>query len=78
MDWQERISFDPDICHGQPCIKGRRVMVSVILDNVADHVEREVIKSEYHLEDADIDAALHYAADLIRDQRMTLIPISHD
>jgi uncharacterized protein (DUF433 family) len=35
MCWQDHISVDPDICHGQVCIKGTRIMVSVILDNLA-------------------------------------------
>jgi uncharacterized protein (DUF433 family) len=35
MDWHERISIDPNICHGKACIKGTRVMVSVILENLA-------------------------------------------
>ena len=34
--WQEHISIDPKICHGKPCIKGTRIMISVILDNLAD------------------------------------------
>ena len=36
MDWKERISVDPTICHGKACVKGTRVMVSVILDALAD------------------------------------------
>ncbi len=35
MDWRERITVDPTICHGKACIRGTRVMVSVILDNLA-------------------------------------------
>ena len=34
MDWHEYISVDPNICHGQACIVGTRVMVTVILDNL--------------------------------------------
>jgi uncharacterized protein (DUF433 family) len=34
MDWRERITVDPTVCHGQACIKGTRVMVSVVLDNL--------------------------------------------
>ena len=47
MDWHERISIDPNICHGQACIKGTRVMVSVILDNLAAG-DRRSIKEDYH------------------------------
>ena len=36
MNWRERISIDPNVCHGKACIKGTRVMVSVLLDNLAE------------------------------------------
>jgi hypothetical protein len=36
--WQDRISATPDVCHGKPCIRGTRVLVSVILDNLAEGV----------------------------------------
>ncbi len=67
-DWRERIRVDPNICHGKPCIKGTRVMVSVILDNLAAGESREVIKRGYNVTEEDIQAALHYAADLARDR----------
>lgn len=35
MDWRERITVDPAVCHGHACIKGTRVMVAVVLDNLA-------------------------------------------
>jgi uncharacterized protein (DUF433 family) len=35
MSWRDRISVDPSVCHGRVCIKGTRVRVSVILDNLA-------------------------------------------
>ena len=35
MDWAEYIVVDPVICHGKACVKGTRIMVSVILDNLA-------------------------------------------
>jgi uncharacterized protein (DUF433 family) len=48
MNWRERISIDPNICHGKACIKGTRVMVSVILDNLADGESYESIIGGYH------------------------------
>ena len=36
MSWQERILVDPSICHGKACVRGTRIMVSIILDNLAD------------------------------------------
>jgi len=38
MDWRERITINPNIRHGKACIKGTRVMVSVILDNLAEEI----------------------------------------
>jgi len=68
MNWRERISANPKICHGKACITGTRVMVSVILDNLAAGESVEAIIYGYHLEREDIQAALHYAADLARDR----------
>ena len=41
LDWQERISIHPLVCHGKACIRGTRVMVSVILDKLAAGVPHE-------------------------------------
>jgi uncharacterized protein (DUF433 family) len=61
-NWQERISVNPAVCHGKACIRGTRVMVSVILDNVAAGVSRQEILASYpSLRNPDIDAALAYA-----------------
>ena len=46
-DWQRRISVDPGICHGKPCIKGPRVMVSVVLDYLKAGASVEDILSQY-------------------------------
>jgi uncharacterized protein (DUF433 family) len=73
MNWKERISFDPGICHGRPCIRGTRVMVSVILDNLAAGETTEAIVHGYNVDEIDIQAALHYAADLGRD-RVVVLP----
>lgn len=75
MKWQERISVDPNICHGKACIKGTRVMVSVVLDNLAEGVERdEILKSYPSLVNEDIDAAIAYAAELTRERFVSLAP----
>jgi uncharacterized protein (DUF433 family) len=67
MNWQERITADPAICHGKACIKGTRVMVSVILDNLAAGESVEGIARGYNLHREDVDAAMAYAADLARE-----------
>lgn len=70
--WHDRISIDPDICHGRVCIKGTRIMVSVILDNLAAGEPVEAIMHDYHLGPEDIQAALHYAADMARERIVSL------
>jgi uncharacterized protein (DUF433 family) len=67
-DWQERITVNPAVCHGKACIRGTRVMVSVILDNLAAGVAREEILGSYpSIQEPDIQAALAYAAELARE-----------
>jgi uncharacterized protein (DUF433 family) len=74
MGWQERITVDPSICHGKACIKGTRVMISVILDNLAANVTSdELLKSYPSLCLEDIQAAISYAAELAR-ERVILLP----
>jgi len=67
MDWKERIAVDPHVCHGRPCIRGTRIMVSVVLDNLAAGVSPEEILGSYPaLQREDIRATLEYAAELAR------------
>lgn len=74
MNWKERITVDPLVSHGKACIKGTRIMVSVILDNLADGVsEAEILKSYPSLTSEDIRAAISYAAELSRER---LVPLS--
>ena len=59
-----RISVDPKVCFGRPCIRGTRVWVSLIIDNLAAGVPEEEILAAYpQLVPEDIRAALAYAAD---------------
>jgi uncharacterized protein (DUF433 family) len=46
-EWQEQISINPAVCHGKACIRGTRVMVSVILDNLAAGVPPSEILASY-------------------------------
>ena len=72
MRWQDRITVNPNVCHGKPCIKGTRVMVSVVLANVAVGEPFEAIMSGYHIEREDIQASLYFAADLAQDRFVPL------
>jgi uncharacterized protein (DUF433 family) len=65
----ERITIDPNVCHGKPCIRGTRVMVSVIVDSLAAGLSEAEILGEYPtLQAPDIKAALAYAAHLAREE----------
>jgi len=68
MDWRERITVDPAVCHGQACIKGTRVTVSVVLDNLGAGESPEQIASAYRLASEDIQAALLYVAELAKER----------
>lgn len=73
MDWRNRITVDPAICHGQACIKGTRIIVAVVLDNLAAGLGTdEVLKSYPSLTAEDVQAAMAYAADLARERMVAL------
>jgi len=73
-DWQQRIIIDPAICHGKATVRGTRVMVSVILDNLADGLTPQEIVEEYPpLKIEDVNAAVAYAAELTREEE--LVPL---
>ena len=67
-NWKERISIDPNVCHGKPCIKGTRIWVSLIVDNLAAGAgEDEILEGYPSLTKEDIKAALAYAAEMARE-----------
>jgi uncharacterized protein (DUF433 family) len=73
-DWRERISVDPNVCHGRVCIKGTRIMVSVVLDSLAEGSSTAEILDDYpSLTAAGIAAALAYAAELTREGIVDLL-----
>lgn len=74
MNWQNYITVDPAICHGQACIKGTRIMVSVVLDNLAAGLSvSEIMNSYPTLTAPAIQAAIAYAAELAR-ERVVWLP----
>lgn len=74
MRWQDHITTNPDVCHGKACFRGTRVMVSVVLDNLAaGATSAEILASYPSLTAAGIQAAMAYAADLAR-ERVVPIP----
>ncbi|HEX9971614.1 MAG TPA: DUF433 domain-containing protein [bacterium] len=71
----ERISINPNICFGKPCIRGTRIWVSLILDFLANGMTIDEILEEYpHLSKEDIRAAIAYGAEMSR-ERFVEIPI---
>ena len=68
-DWRKHISVDPKVCHGKPCIKGTRILVSIVLDYLqAGEPPTEVLRQYPTLKLGDIDAALAYAAWLAHEE----------
>ena len=68
-----RISVDPAVCFGKPCIRGTRIWVALILDNLADGVtEAELLEAYPQLRPEDIRAALAYGAEATREHVVSL------
>lgn len=69
MGWRDRITTDPGVCHGQACIRGTRIPVSVVLDNLAAGSTAEDIVASYPpLTVDDVRAAVAYGAELARER----------
>lgn len=65
----ERISINPNVCFGKPCIRGTRIWVSLILDFLANGMTIAEILEEYpHLTEEDIRAAIAYGAEMSRER----------
>jgi uncharacterized protein (DUF433 family) len=72
----DRISIDPNVCFGKPCIKGTRIWVSLILDFLASGETLEQILTAYpQLTDDDIRAAIAYGAEVAR-ERIIPVPVA--
>ena len=69
----ERISVDPNICFGKPCIRGTRIWVSLLLDFLASGSPIDEILSNYpQLQRADVLAAIAYGAEMSRERYVDL------
>ena len=70
----DRVSINPNICHGKPCVKGTRIMVSIILALVEEDLSFAEIKEEYpELTDEDIRQAIRYARFSIDNEEIRLL-----
>jgi uncharacterized protein (DUF433 family) len=74
-DLLKRISVDPHVCFGKACIRGTRIWVSLILDNLAEDVtEEELLRAYPQLKREDIRAALAYGAETTK-ERVIPVPV---
>ena len=75
-DLLKRIAIDPKVCFGKPCIRGTRIWLSLIMDNLADGVsEKEILAAYPQLATEDIRAVLAYAAEMTRER---VIPLAKE
>lgn len=73
MKWRKHITVDPQVCHGKACLTGTRVLVSVVLDNLAAGLTVEEITLSYPSVTTErIRAVLAYAADLAGERVLTI------
>ena len=70
----DRVTLNPAVMGGKPCIRGMRVTVGMILGLLATKISREQILAEYpYLEPEDIDAALEYAAWRVEEREVAIV-----
>jgi uncharacterized protein (DUF433 family) len=70
----ERISIDPNVCFGKPCIRGTRIWVSLLLDFLADGMSFDEILAQYpQLTEEDIRAAIAYGAEMSRERYVEIL-----
>lgn len=75
LRWQDRIVIDPERHHGDPCIKGTRIPVTIIIGSLADGMSVDEILAYYpQLVAEDIQAVLGYAAELMQQELLLPLP----
>jgi uncharacterized protein (DUF433 family) len=75
MDWHKRISVDPKVLVGKPVVKGTRISVEFVVDLLGRGWTQEEVLREYdHLKPQDIQACLAYASDVLKSERVYLVP----
>jgi uncharacterized protein (DUF433 family) len=75
--WRDRILIDPAIHHGEPCIKGTRVPVSIIVSSIGDgDTPEQILRSWPQLSSHDIKAALKFAAEAVNNA--DFVPLHRD
>jgi len=75
MDWHERITVDPKVLVGKPVIKGTRIAVEFLMELLSEGWTHEQILANYpQLRDEDIRAALAYATEMMKEERVYPLP----
>lgn len=75
MEWRERVTVNPEVLVGKPVIKGTRIAVEFVIDLLARGWTAEQILKEYgHLTREDIQACLAYASEVLKSERVYLLP----
>ena len=75
MDWQDRITVNPKVLVGKPVIKGTRIAVEFVVELLGRGWTVEQILHEYdHLTPEDIQACLAYASEVLKSERVYLLP----
>jgi uncharacterized protein (DUF433 family) len=76
MDWQDRIAVNPKVLVGKPVIKGTRIAVEFLMELLAEGWSHEqILKSYPQLTGEDIQAALHYATAVLKQERVYPLPV---
>ncbi|MGA2619155.1 MAG: DUF433 domain-containing protein [Thermoguttaceae bacterium] len=77
MTWQERITVDPSVLVGKPIVMGTRISVEFVIDLLARGWTTAQVLREYdHLKPEDIQACLAYANDVLKSEKVYLLPTS--
>ena len=77
-DLLKRISIDPNVCFGRPCIRGHRIWVSLVLDLLAAGASKQEILRDYpQLEETDIMACIAYGAEMVRERYIEIPTDAH-
>ncbi|MBI3292001.1 MAG: DUF433 domain-containing protein [Elusimicrobia bacterium] len=70
MNVHDYISVDPEVCHGKPCFKGTRIMVSLVLEMLeSGQTVKEILEAYPKLSPTHVQAALHLASQLLDNDR---------
>ena len=76
MNWEDRISVDPNVLVGKPIIKGTRIAVEFLVELLAEGwTYDEILKNYPQLTADDVQAALHYAAEVMKQERVYKTPV---